>query len=228
MILHFNVKGEARKAMVKAAEQETGLKARYLGMPSAAYMVGEYTIGKNGELSFPDEVSLEKSSAVIDACVMAAGVSPEEWDRNTGEPDMGDASLTVSIPADTMTEEAVANLEKLVEAKAPLIRSAFGADEVKIVHEDGKLLFPWFRNADPDDTYAFILFVTRLCEFARNAKRVTAKEKETDNEKYAFRCFLLRLGFIGAEYKGARKALMKNLRGSSAFRNGGVGHEISE
>ncbi len=36
---------------------------------------------------------------------------------------------------------------------------------------------------------------------SRNAKRVTATEKPVDNEKYAFRCFLLRLGFIGSEYK---------------------------
>jgi len=55
---------------------------------------------------------------------------------------------------------------------------------------------------------------------ARNAKRVNAKEKDTDNEKYAFRCFLLRLGFIGAEFKTERKILLRNLTGSSAFRSG--------
>ena len=57
---------------------------------------------------------------------------------------------------------------------------------------------------------------------------MTATEKEVDNEKYAFRCFLLRLGFIGAEYKVERKILLKNLTGSSAFKNGGIDHEISE
>ena len=55
---------------------------------------------------------------------------------------------------------------------------------------------------------------------ARNAKRVVAKETETDNDKYAFRCFLLRLGFIGAEFKTERKILLRNLAGSSAFRGG--------
>jgi hypothetical protein len=53
---------------------------------------------------------------------------------------------------------------------------------------------------------------------AKEAKRVTATEKPTDNEKYAFRCFLLRLGFIGNEYKACRKILLKNLAGSSAFK----------
>ena len=54
------------------------------------------------------------------------------------------------------------------------------------------------------------------------------KEKETDNDKYAFRCFLLRLGFIGSEYKAERKILLRNLTGSSAFKNGGTTNEVSE
>lgn len=55
---------------------------------------------------------------------------------------------------------------------------------------------------------------------ARSMKRVSGKPTETDNDKYAFRCFLLRLGFIGDEYKAARKILLKNLTGNSAFRHG--------
>jgi hypothetical protein len=66
-----------------------------------------------------------------------------------------------------------------------------------------------------------------LCDMARSQKRVTAKEKETGNDKYAFRCFLLRLGFVGDEYKSARKILLKNLSGNSAFKapKGNGGHE---
>ena len=63
-------------------------------------------------------------------------------------------------------------------------------------------------------------FLTALCEMARTQKRITAKEKEVDNEKYAFRCFLLRLGFIGEEFKAERKILLRNLTGSSAFKCG--------
>lgn len=53
---------------------------------------------------------------------------------------------------------------------------------------------------------------------ALKQKRVVAVVAETDNDKYAFRCFLLRLGFIGDKYKIARKVLLKNLTGNSAFR----------
>ena len=51
-----------------------------------------------------------------------------------------------------------------------------------------------------------------------NQKRVQAREKPVENEKYAFRCYLLRLGFIGDEFKQTRKILLKNFEGSSAFR----------
>ena len=75
---------------------------------------------------------------------------------------------------------------------------------------------------------AYDTFICKLCEMARNQSRVNSSEKPIENEKYAFRCFLLRLGFIGTEYKTARKILLKNLSGSSAFKNGGAQHEISE
>lgn len=66
----------------------------------------------------------------------------------------------------------------------------------------------------------YLHFVHALCEMACNQKRISVQEREVENEKYAFRCFLLRLGFIGEEYKVERKILLKNLTGSSAFKNG--------
>ena len=62
-------------------------------------------------------------------------------------------------------------------------------------------------------------FLTALCAMAKEAKWVLAKETEVESEKYAFRCFLLRLGFIGNDRKAARKILLQNLSGHSAFRN---------
>ena len=45
-------------------------------------------------------------------------------------------------------------------------------------------------------------------------------EVNTEAKAYAFRCFLLRLGFIGEEYKAERKILLSKLSGSSAFKSG--------
>ena len=55
-----------------------------------------------------------------------------------------------------------------------------------------------FRTSGCDAVQAYTHFILALCEMSKNAKRVTVTEKAVDNEKYAFRCFLLRLGFIGA------------------------------
>ena len=54
MVILFNVDGEGRKAMVKAIENELGLKATYLGVPSCAYQIGDFKVGKLGELEFAD------------------------------------------------------------------------------------------------------------------------------------------------------------------------------
>ena len=52
----------------------------------------------------------------------------------------------------------------------------------------------------------------------RSKQNISAKVKATDNEKYTFRTWLLRLGMIGDDYKLARRVLLQNLSGNSAFR----------
>lgn len=231
MVLHFNVKGESRKAMVKAIEKEIGVKARYLGVPSCSYEVGIYTVGRNGELEFANGENMEETSKIIDACVMATGISPEEWDHNETvakesdcEPNKGEtAGLTVAIPIEKIK---VGNLTALIDSKARLIKKALGITNLEIEIEEDKVSFPWFSEGlDAESIQTYTRFIAALCEMSMKQKRIQAKKKEVENEKYAFRCFLLRLGFIGAEYKADRKLLLKNLEGSAAFKNGVKGGE---
>ncbi len=230
MVLHYNVNGEARKAMVRAVEKETGFKAKYLGMPSAAYQVGAYKIEKDGTLSWKGNGSIEETGRVVDACVMATGITPTEWEGNTEEPEeeaTGQAEsteLSISLPLGKVN---VGNLINLLEAKGELIKKALGINDLKVEvdEEEGRVSFPWFATASPDETKAYTDFIAALCRMSSEQKRVTAKAKENENEKYAFRCFLLRLGFIGNEYKSDRKVLLKNLEGSSAFKGGRKGGE---
>ena len=129
--------------------------------------------------------------------------------------------LTVAMPRESFTDAALENLRKLVDAKGSLIKKALAVDSLPIETDGEKVSFPWFAEGqDSESVKAYTHFIAAICDMARNQKRITAKEKPADNEKYAFRCFLLRLGFIGAEYKGERKILLKNLSGSSAFKNG--------
>jgi hypothetical protein len=130
-----------------------------------------------------------------------------------------DIGLVIEMPRSSFTDTALDNLKRLVESKSNLIKKALGTETLELEITDDKVRFPWFEDdTNPDAVKAYTHFVTALCEMARVQKRVTAKEKETSNDKYAFRCFLLRLGFIGAAYKEERKILLRNLTGSSAFK----------
>lgn len=218
MILHFNVSGETRKKMVKAIEKETGIKAVYLRVPSCAYQVGNYKVGKNGELEFNDE---EAASNIIDACILATGKHPEEWDSNATEevkePQNENLGLTVAIPLEQVQVE---NLTAIIASKVDLIKKALGISNLPIMVDEEKVSFSWFtKDLDAESLQTYTRFIAALCNMSITQKRVQAKKKEVDNEKYAFRCFLLRLGFIGAEFKKDRKLLLKNLKGSSAFRD---------
>ncbi len=130
-------------------------------------------------------------------------------------------SLILSYPRKDISDAALENLRLLVASKKSLIKKALGADALPIEVTDEVISFPWFAGfPQPEEISAYAHFTGKLIGMAKTQKRVTAKEKETDNEKYAFRCFLLRLGFIGGEYKAARKILLRNLSGSGAFKSG--------
>nr|DAI36307.1 MAG TPA: hypothetical protein [Caudoviricetes sp.] len=220
MVLHFNVKGESRKAMVTAIEKEIGGKARYLGVPSYAYEIGNYTVGRNGELEFGDFDDIDEVAPIVDACVMATGITPAEWEENKDaeETETEDTmELIVTLP---FTKVNVGNLTSLLEAKGSLIKDALGITDLRFEMNEDSVSFPWFSKVEPEEAMTYTKFITAICEMTMKQKRITAKPKENENEKYAFRCFLLRLGFIGDEYKADRKLLLSKLNGSSAFKSG--------
>jgi hypothetical protein len=132
--------------------------------------------------------------------------------------DTDETSLTISLPLDGFNPDSLDRLQKLIDSKAGLIKKALDADRLTVRIVDGTVCFPWWDTLpEPEETQAFTAFLAALCKMAKEAKRVTATEKDVESEKYAFRGFLLRLGFIGAESKEHRKLLLKNLSGASAF-----------
>lgn len=139
----------------------------------------------------------------------------------TEEVPVQQGKLTIVIPRESLTDTALESLQKITANKQTLFQRAFRMDSTEIEITDEKINFTWFPyTVNGDDIAAYTQFISRLCDMARDAKRVSSKPTETDNDKYAFRCFLLRLGFIGKEYKTARKILLRNLTGNSAFRCG--------
>ena len=149
------------------------------------------------------------------------------------EPQEDTVSLSISMPRETFTDTALANLDALLESKGNLIKAAFGIEEASYTLTDERITFAWFSGEiTPETSRAYEDFIGKICEMARRQKRVLAKTKEVENPKYAFRCFLLRLGMIGDEYKASRRVLLQRLTGNSAWKRGhgkeADEHEVSE
>lgn len=227
MEVKFNITGKERKSLAKAIGEITGAEVEYLGVPSCNYSVSYFTIDRGGTLIFDDEVDSERIGTLLEALEERGFISEKQAAEKETEKTTVDG-LVVEMPRTLFTEAALDNLEKLVEVKASIIKKALGTDSLPINKTEERISFPWFHGEHDSITVkAYTHFVAALCEMARTQKRINGKEKEIENEKYAFRCFLLRLGFIGLEYKEERKVLLKNLTGSSAFK-GGAKNEVSE
>jgi len=204
MKIEFNVTGPDRKSLVTAMGEILGVKPKYLGMPTAAYEVGGYIVDKTGTVTGEDSPELLEG-------LTAKGIAVPQQEA---EP----AGLAIEIPQDKVNFE---NLTKLLSAKAPLIKKSLGIENITVKQEEGKVVFPWFEETpDADMAKAATALIAALCRMSVERKRITCTEKQVDNEKYAFRCFLLRLGFIGDKYKLERKVLLQNLSGNSAFKSG--------
>ena len=174
------------------------------------------------EQTATDEEQPSKPTAADDAEPLTDTESQEEIEATETTEEFVD-SLSVSLPND-LDEHARHNLDAVIGGKASLFKAAFQTESLAYDEDEKKLTFPWFKyssqEAMTDETNAFMLFLTKLVTYAKEAKRVTVKDKAVENPRYAFRCFLLRLGFIGQEYKAARKILMRNLTGNSSWKDG--------
>lgn len=212
MKIDFNLKGAERKELVKAISRITGIKAEYQGMPTTNFVIGDFTVTAEGALVYDDKIDAgELLNELAEAGFEGTADKSEGKELKVPEPNI----LTIEMPADRVNTE---NLQKLLDAKGALIRKALGIDSLAFeIHED-RVSFPWFVDPTPDHALAYTQFIAAICKMSTEQKRITARVREVDNEKYAFRCFLLRLGFIGNEFKQSRKILLSNLDGSSAFK----------
>ena len=243
---NYNVTGSDRKELVNLVAETIGSPAKYQGAPSFAYTVDYITIDRNGVLSFDNRADTGVIENLLEQLAEhgftaelpeTAPDSPDTAENSEVEEVPGDeeitehgetVGLTVYLPKDKANIDL---LRQLVQGKSGLIKKALGLKDLPIEEDSDEIVFPWFADASdltPDEIKAYTAFISALCKLSANAKRVSMTEKPVDNEKYAFRCFLLRLGFIGREHKITRKILLRNLEGSSAFKNGGADDEASE
>ena len=235
MQIKYNVTGDRRKALVAVMRDTLQDATRYLGAPSFAFQVGKYTVDKNGTVTCPDDADAAQIDTLIRELAHDGFIGERiGWPAKPIEQKAAEMSkqkivtpaldgldrLSVEMPKDGMTPIAMENLRRLVASKATLLKKALGTYSLPMTEHPDRIEFGWFRLTDDQaELAAYYQLVQGLCELARTQKRVSASEQEVENEKYAFRCFLLRLGFIGQDYKDSRRVLLKRLTGNAAFRD---------
>jgi len=201
-----------RKALLIPFGEKAGQSVQYAGAPTFAYTAAGWSVDKSNMVSSPvfeidDEL---ENIAHLPELLRDVGAVPE-------------GPLTLTIISDDPSDEIRASImQALLQSKETLIYSAFGTDRgLAVTAVDKGYTFPFF-SASLDHSYitAAIQFAHCIYEQSFQQKRVTSKDKPVENEKYAFRCFLLRIGMIGKEYSLARKTLLASLSGNSSFRNG--------
>lgn len=228
-----------RKDVVKAVSGILGQPAKYMGVPTCNYQIGNCTIDKSGAVETEDE----KTAEMVKAGLTEQGLA--------GDPQPEMNKTTVSLPMKDMTAEGLKNLIFLIRSKQYLIGRAFAEDVFRIPtalvealgsaevsdteaflqafqsHEgdcrgisfqDGMVTFTLPAINDPDMIKAFTHLAAAMVQQAREQKRISPKETIEENEKYYMRIWLLRLGFGGKDGKEVRDLLLKNLKGNSAFR----------
>ncbi len=242
MIIKINATGAERKRLVNCISGWLDVPAKYCGAPTFRYEVDGLYIERDGSLNIDDRTDSELVEGLlehiynegfdIDQSHGADELEDTASQDNTNIPEhpvdekfesdcnKKEPGLTVLVPTDDVS---MANLKNLLTAKGTLIKKALRIDDLPIETKGERISFPWFPGAPDSDTiHAYTSFISALCKMSKEQKRISAKENPTENEKYAFRCFLLRLGFIGKEYKTTRKILLQNLTGSSAWKMGKV------
>ena len=216
-----------RKELVNALSKHLGLKVKYLGVPSFAYEIGDFTVTREGKIlnKAGDEMTLEqiKETSLEDEFTQ----------------------IEIAFPLEGHDARSIRNLLNMIYSKEPLIKKVYALEDtivekevidaissledldeiLKLINEnnckgisfeDEKITFKFIKG----DIKISSEFLSLLIKKAKELKYATSKQVETDNDKYSFRTWLIRLGMVGADYKEHRKFLLSKLEGSSAFRNG--------
>lgn len=232
MELNYNVKGDRRKQLVKALEDILGTKSVYMGVPTFAYRIGGVIVDRDGTITSEGTSTevfkniaialslrgFEPEGGLEQADVRVEGEKATIVDSGAYDSDAS-TSLEIQMPREMFTGNGIENLKKLIHAKGDLIKKAIGTDDLTINISEETIGFPWFPlKGDVDEVEHHEKFIEALCSMAINQKRVTAKAVKIENEKYDFRCFLLRLGFIGDDHRAFRRYYLRNLSGNAAFK----------
>lgn len=202
-----------RKQLAHLISEALGETVTYMGAPSFAYRIGGASLDRNWELN-TTELDKQQVGAII-TTTQDAGYTIRSSDAEDG------VGLSLAFPTTGWEETTAGKLEALLAAKSPLITKALGILEapMQVDEEAGRVVFAWFATTpNPEVIEAAACLIERMIAYAKSATRINPTPTTAVNEKYAMRCWLLRLGMIGPETKPARQVLLRRLDGNAAWK----------
>ena len=226
-------------ASLQSRYLESNVKTRYLGVPSFNYEMDinnvTYTIDSDGkifkpsgeEISFDKLIKQEVDNVIEEKPLLELTVSME---GHTGKTLKNLLNIIYSkqvlikkvfeVNEDIIHKDFIIAINEIQIITVDEFKNAIIKDLVPgIAFEDNIITFKFIKDFKPEELKAYSTFVTSLNEFSKKIKYASYKPSNVENEKFTMRVFLIRLGFIGQEYKESRKVLLKNLDGNSAYRN---------
>ena len=233
---------EDRKEIAKRLAEITGSESRYTRVPRCAYEVGDYVIEKDGSVTIAEGADLQPLRALVEEG-MIVPFEPKPISLTVTVPTAGhtgnslrnlvnliytragliNKALGTSFAAEQGLIDTLAENENLcitgdfLKAVASYEKE-HGQALYGITFTEEKITFFTLPKTDnPDRIKAFTELAGMMNKQALAQKRIQAKKVNDENEKYALRTWLTRLGMNGLEYKTTRRILMENLSGDAAF-----------
>lgn len=237
--MKIKTNAENRKEVVKAVVGILNTPSKYLGVPSCNFQVGNCIIDRAGTVEVEDEKTTEMLLAGLIERGFVDAPDTEEGKLLVSLPMDGMTApnlknliflihsrqylinqsigeKTFCIP-DGLVEELEGNGHQMPEE----VLAAFHANDsecrgISLTGEQITFRFPYTEDAVKAKAYTDLS--AAMVKQAKEQKRIDAKERIEENEKYYMRIWLLRIGFGGRDKKDSRNVLMENLKGHSAFR----------
>ena len=164
----INLRERDRKELVKDISEILCEKAEYMRMPTYAYRIGDYTVAKDGTLTW--ETNVADADVLLQALnargwgysIVIENSAPEEPQpgcpstdeempeseviTETATPAEGNTDaesdtydLCIELPEETLPDAARVNLDRIIESKGNLLRKALGTDTLSYEIDDGKV-----------------------------------------------------------------------------------------
>jgi len=176
------------------------------------------------------EVSASDGEPEVETENPAEGAETPDEDKEPAEEDApkeaiagpdDDTRLTISIPRSKVPDDVLIRLQAIVLNKKVLFQRALQTNALPIETTNEEVSFPWFTLTGIDgEAEAYAQFITHLVKMADEQTRVLDKPYDGDNDKFAMRIFMVRMGMKGTQFALIRKLMMKNLTGNSGWRYG--------